>query len=128
MSEKEIIKKLDTIIALLAIQGKKDKQQLKILKSLGFPYSEISKLLGIPEGILKSRDHRKKQTRKQGSILNQNKETPLTEIILNGEKFAENHPNGKTILRATNGIKNYKQIALEYAFYFDLLGIKKQSF
>lgn len=64
MNNKEVLKKLDTIIALLATQGKEDEKKLKILKSLGYPYSEISKLLGIPEGTLKSWDHRKNKQKK----------------------------------------------------------------
>ncbi|MCH7964386.1 MAG: hypothetical protein IH852_10675 [Bacteroidetes bacterium] len=45
MKEDEILRKLDTIIAVLATQGKEDADKLKILKALGFPYSEIRKLL-----------------------------------------------------------------------------------
>ena len=61
MKEDEILKKLDTIIALLATQGKEDEKKLKILKSLGLPYSEISKLTGIPEGTLKTWDFKQRK-------------------------------------------------------------------
>jgi len=64
MKEDEMLKKLDTIIALLAVQGKEDKDKLKILKSLGYPYSEIGKLLGLPVGTLKTWDFKKRKTKK----------------------------------------------------------------
>ena len=63
MKEDEISKKLDTIIALLATQGKEDEKKLKILKSLGFPYSEISKLIGVPEGTLKTWDFKQRKSK-----------------------------------------------------------------
>jgi len=62
MSDSEILKKLDIIIALLATQGKENEEKLKILKSLGYPYSEISKLLGVPIGTLKTWDFRKRKS------------------------------------------------------------------
>jgi len=43
----EISQKLDKIIALLAIQGKDENTQIRILKKLGFDAEEIGKLLGI---------------------------------------------------------------------------------
>jgi DNA-directed RNA polymerase specialized sigma24 family protein len=58
----EISAKLDKLVALFAIQGKPENQQVAILKSLGFTYEEISGLTGIPEGTLKSRGHRKKKS------------------------------------------------------------------
>ncbi|MCK4520955.1 MAG: hypothetical protein KAU20_00140 [Nanoarchaeota archaeon] len=61
MSDTEILKKLDIIIALLATQGKEDENKLKILKTMGYPYSEISKLLGVPIGTLKTWDFRNKK-------------------------------------------------------------------
>lgn len=64
MKEGEVLKKLDTIIALLATQGKEEKDKLKILKSLGYPYSEISKLLGVPEGTLKTWDFKKRKSKR----------------------------------------------------------------
>jgi hypothetical protein len=63
MKEDEMLNKLDTIIALLATQGKENEEKLKILKSLGYPYSEIRKLIGVPEGTLKTWDHRSKKTK-----------------------------------------------------------------
>ncbi len=59
--EGTLVKKLDTIIALLAIQGQDETKKIIVLKSLGFTYKEISKLTGIPEGTLKSRDHIKRK-------------------------------------------------------------------
>lgn len=65
MSNNEILlKKLDTIIGLLATQGQDDEKKIKILKSLGFTYKEISDLTGIPEGTLKSRDHKQRKAKK----------------------------------------------------------------
>lgn len=50
-SEKELLeeisKKLDKIIAILAIQGKDEDDQIRILKRLGFMADEIGKLLGV---------------------------------------------------------------------------------
>lgn len=46
--------KLDKLIGVAAIQGKEEKLQAKILKSLGFKYREISELTGIAEGTLKN--------------------------------------------------------------------------
>lgn len=64
MKEDEMLKKLDTIIALLATQGKENDEKLKILKSLGYPYSEISKLMGVPEGTLKTWDFKQRKSKK----------------------------------------------------------------
>ena len=65
MSKEDIIlKKLDTIIGLLAIQGHDEDRKVHILKSLGFSYNEIGKLTGIPKGTLAWRDHRKRRTKK----------------------------------------------------------------
>lgn len=64
MTDDQILKKLDTIITLLAIQGKKDREKHKILRSLGITYKEISKIIGIPEGTLKTWDHSKKRKKK----------------------------------------------------------------
>lgn len=63
MNDPEITKKLDTIIALLATQGKEDVEKLKIMKALGYPYSEISKLLGVPEGTLKTWDFKNRKSK-----------------------------------------------------------------
>ena len=43
----EISKKLDKIISILAIQGKDEDTQIRILKKLGYNSIEIEKLLGI---------------------------------------------------------------------------------
>ena len=64
MSDSEVLKKLDVIIALLATQGKENEEKLKILKSLGYPYSEISKLMGVPEGTLKTWDFKQRKSKK----------------------------------------------------------------
>jgi len=53
--------KLDKLIALFSIQGKKPNDQAKILKGLKFTHKEISQWTGIAEGTLKSWDRRKKQ-------------------------------------------------------------------
>jgi len=52
MNDKEIIERLDKIIALLAIQGKEKNDQIKILHSLGFTSKVISEITGIPEGTV----------------------------------------------------------------------------
>lgn len=65
MSNGEIIlRKLDAIIGLLATQVQDDEKKLKILKSLGFTYREISDLTGIPDGTLKTWDHKKRKSKK----------------------------------------------------------------
>jgi len=50
-SEKELLEeistKLDKLMGILAIQGKKEDEQIQILKKLGFPAVEIEKLLGV---------------------------------------------------------------------------------
>ena len=43
----EISGKLDKIIGILAIQGKDEDAQIRILKKLGFQAVEIEKLLGV---------------------------------------------------------------------------------
>ncbi|NQV08408.1 hypothetical protein HQ529_00995 [Candidatus Woesearchaeota archaeon] len=65
----EVLKKLDTIIALLASQGKSDQEKNVILNNLGLTYKERSKMLGIAEGTLKTWDHQKRKTiRKKSEI------------------------------------------------------------
>jgi hypothetical protein len=49
---KEISKKLDTLIALMASQGKSRDEQIHILSSLGFTNVEISQLIGVPKGTI----------------------------------------------------------------------------
>ena len=62
MSNGDLIeKKLDTIIALHAIQGQEDNKKVSILKSLGFTFQEISNLTGIPSGTLRRREHDKRK-------------------------------------------------------------------
>lgn len=46
----KILEKLDTIIAMLAIQGKSEDDQIKILRSLNFSFRDIGKLVGMSEG------------------------------------------------------------------------------
>lgn len=50
----EITSKLDQIIAVLAIQGKDEDTQIRLLKKRGFQAIEIEKLLGI-SGKVKDR-------------------------------------------------------------------------
>lgn len=63
---KEISKKLDWLIALYSIQGKDPDTQVRILRSLNFTFAEVSKLTGIPDGTLKSRNSRKSSPKKKG--------------------------------------------------------------
>ncbi|XOB42410.1 MAG: hypothetical protein ACKKMP_03565 [Candidatus Nealsonbacteria bacterium] len=50
----EISKKLDIIIGLLAIQGKRKKEeQIKILSLLNFTSKMIEKITGIPAGTVR---------------------------------------------------------------------------
>ena len=48
----EINSKLNTLVALRAIQGKERDDKIKILSGLEFTNVEISKLLGIPKGTI----------------------------------------------------------------------------
>ncbi|MCH7964389.1 MAG: hypothetical protein IH852_10690 [Bacteroidetes bacterium] len=48
----EINSKLNTLVALSAIQGKERDDKIKILSGLEFTNVEISKLLGIPKGTI----------------------------------------------------------------------------
>jgi hypothetical protein len=48
----EIDDKLNTLIAVIAIQGKERDEQIKILASSGLSNSYISSLLGIPKGTV----------------------------------------------------------------------------
>lgn len=61
----EVLKKMDTIIALLATQGKENQEKNTILKNLGITYPERSKILGIAEGTLKTWDHQKRKSTKK---------------------------------------------------------------
>jgi hypothetical protein len=53
MKEDEILNKLDTIIGLLAVQGKEKEEQIHILHDLSFTSKDISKITGIPEGTIR---------------------------------------------------------------------------
>lgn len=48
----DINDKLDTIVALLKINGKERDDQIKILVNMEFSNSQISKLLDIPKGTV----------------------------------------------------------------------------
>lgn len=61
----EITKKLDTIIALLAIQNKERDEQVKILRSLGFSSREIEKITGIPSSTVRGMNVDKPSGRKK---------------------------------------------------------------
>jgi DNA-directed RNA polymerase specialized sigma24 family protein len=50
----EISKKLDSLIGIMATQGKDRDEKINILASLGFSNSEISKLIGVPKGTVDS--------------------------------------------------------------------------
>jgi len=43
----EISEKLDKIVALIAIQGKEEDAQIRILKKLGMKSEEVGDLLGV---------------------------------------------------------------------------------
>jgi phage portal protein BeeE len=51
----DISNKIDKLIALTAIQGKDENQQIKILRSLNFTFTDISKLTGVPESTIKDK-------------------------------------------------------------------------
>jgi hypothetical protein len=53
MTEEKILNKLDTIIGLLAIQGKEKEEQIKILSSLDLTSEMIEKITGIPAGTVR---------------------------------------------------------------------------
>jgi hypothetical protein len=57
-TEKDILiemnKKLDRLIGILATQGKDRDDKIRILVSLGFSNSEISRLIGVPKGTVDS--------------------------------------------------------------------------
>lgn len=56
-----LIKKLDTIIALLATQGQDEDKKIFILKGLGHTSKEIGTLMDLPEGTVKSKIRAKRQ-------------------------------------------------------------------
>jgi len=51
--KKEVLEKLDTIIGILAIQGKEKEEQIKILNSLNFTSQKIENCTGIPSGTVR---------------------------------------------------------------------------
>lgn len=61
----EICTKLDKLIGISAIQGKEEDDQIKILVSLGYTNSEISRLAHIPKGTVdtKRAKHKKRKGR-----------------------------------------------------------------
>lgn len=54
LDQEKLFRKLDTIIALLATDGKEDRR-IKALKALGYTFEEVSAITGIPVGTLKTR-------------------------------------------------------------------------
>lgn len=52
----EISEKLDNLTGLIAIQGKEENLQIKILTSLGFDSKEVGNFLGIPSGTIRRRN------------------------------------------------------------------------
>ena len=60
IQDESIIKKLDTIIGLLAIQGKGDDEKIQILRSLEMTIKEISDLTALPEGTIKTKIRQKR--------------------------------------------------------------------
>lgn len=51
----EISKKLDKLIGILAIQGKNEDEQIRILKVLGFTSKQTGNLVGIEESTIRHR-------------------------------------------------------------------------
>ena len=58
-SEKELLEeisgKLDKIMGVLAIQGKEEDSQIRILKNQGFNSEEVGKLVGLKETTVRMR-------------------------------------------------------------------------
>ncbi len=52
----EMNQKLDKLIGLIAIQGKEESQQIKILTDFGFNSTEVGNLLGIPPGTVRRKN------------------------------------------------------------------------
>lgn len=52
MKEDEVLRKLDIIIGLLAVQNKDKDEQIRVLHDLEFTSKDISKITGIPEGTI----------------------------------------------------------------------------
>lgn len=68
----EISTKLDRLMGVIAIQGKDTQTQARILRSIGLTLKDASTLLGIPEGTLKSWEHktRKEKEGKAETVVN----------------------------------------------------------
>jgi len=58
-SEKELLEgineKLDKLIGILAIQGKNEDEQIRILKVLGFTSKQTGSLIGIEDSAIRHR-------------------------------------------------------------------------
>jgi hypothetical protein len=59
-----VLSKLDTIIGLLASQGKEPDKQIEILRSLDFTIKQISDVTGLPDGTIKSKMRKKRLNKK----------------------------------------------------------------
>jgi hypothetical protein len=55
-----VLSKLDTIIGLLASQGKEPDKQIEILRSLGFTIKQISDVTGLADGTIKTKMRKKR--------------------------------------------------------------------
>lgn len=76
----EISFKLDKLAGMIAIQGKDIQTQAKILRSLGLTLKDVSTLLGIPEGTLKTWEHRvRKEKHKKNAPPTTTTEAPSKE-------------------------------------------------
>lgn len=62
---KEIIKKLDQLIAMMAIQGVDLDTKITILKSMGLQNTEIGKLTGMTEGNVRAKLKKGKNANKK---------------------------------------------------------------
>jgi len=51
----EINEKMDKLIGILAIQGKNEDEQIRILKMLGFNSKQTGSLLGIEDSAIRHR-------------------------------------------------------------------------
>jgi hypothetical protein len=55
-----ISKKLDILIAMTAVQGKKTDDQISILKGMNYSWSEIGKFVGLAPDTVRMRYSRRK--------------------------------------------------------------------
>jgi len=69
MSTEELLdesnKKLDKIIGLLAVQGKDEDKQIKVLVGLGFTSKEVGVLIGKSAGAIRKITMRSKKSAKK---------------------------------------------------------------